>query len=200
METINAWDFDNQLVIREIDTYPQPAYKDLVAESLNAHPFLLWQESLGRSDTAKLQDLKSRQANLFKLRLGVFKGDELVAACFTSQSSHFEVMMNLSFVRPEFRGRGIYSALVSKTLELTKLAGFQSVLSYHLMTNNPVLIAKLKLGFTIYGFESHAVHGTLLKMAYHHNELINRSQKFRAGQLFSMTEEELVENYGAPVV
>ena len=44
-----------------------------------------------------------------------------------------------------------------------------------------MIIAKLKLGFTIKGIEVDAVHGTLLRLNFHHNGLMKAAARFRAG-------------------
>lgn len=82
---------------------------------------------------------------------------------------------------PEFQRQGLYSSLAKKVFEITKDAGFQSVHSLHVMTNNPILIAKLKLGFQIYGFEVNTRYGALVRMIYHHNEMKRRTLKLSAG-------------------
>ena len=61
--------------------------------------------------------------------------------------------------------------------------GFQSVSSRHVMTNNPVLIAKMKLGFLVSGFEVTPVHGALIRLTYHHHEIRKAAARFRAGAI-----------------
>ena len=59
--------------------------------------------------------------------------------------------------------------------------GWQSISSRHLLTNNPIIIAKLKLRFLINGIEIDPVHGSLLRMTYHHNSLLSEAARFRVG-------------------
>jgi hypothetical protein len=75
----------------------------------------------------------------------------------------------------------LYSALLKKVIEITKEKGFQSIWSLHVMTNNPVIIAKLKKDFTIFGFEVNTRYGALVRMVYHHSEIKRRALRFRAG-------------------
>ena len=95
-----------------------------------------------------------------------------------------------SLVLPAHRKLGLYSALVRKILELSLAEGFSAVRSRHSCVNNSVLIAKLKLGFIIHGFEQDEVMGTLVKMIFHHNELRKKSALFRAGKV---GEREILE-------
>lgn len=185
--------------ITKFDKFPEDEYNSLYDETLRqVRPFLQWQEHLDETGKQKLARLGEYMQDDYKLRLGVLHEGKLIAAQYSFQVNASEVMMAMSTVRPEFRGKGIYTALARRVLEETREAGFQAVLSKHHLTNNPILIAKLKLGFTIYAIESHAVHGNLLNMVYHHNEQMKKSQRFRAGELFLFSEDDIYSNYGLP--
>ncbi len=200
MDILEKWDFAPDIQIARVDKFDEPAYTELINETLgHHHPFLMWRENLTDAQRAKIKALQERYKNDYQLRLAVLHKGELVGAQHSFQSTVTDVMMAMTTVRPEFRGRGIYTTLARKVLSETKEAGFQAVTSKHQMTNNPILIAKLKLGFKIYGTEVHAVHGTLLNMVYHHNDLMEKSLRFRAGELFLFNEEEIYEYYGGPL-
>ena len=98
-----------------------------------------------------------------------------------------------------FAGKAFIRRSPKKTIELTKREGFQSVSSKHLMTNNPILIAKLKLGFQIRGMEVDGVHGALLHMVYNHNPLIQKAFRFRVGELAAFSEDDILEYFGSPL-
>jgi hypothetical protein len=200
MNILETWDFAPDLQIARVDKFDDDAYKNLVNETLgHNHPFLIWREHLSEQQLAKLKALQEASKNDYQLRLAVLFKDELVGAHHSFQTSATDVMMAMSTLRQEFRGRGIYTALTQKVLALTNEAGFQAVTSKHQMTNNPILIAKLKLGFKFYGTEIHAVHGSLLNMVFHHNELMAKSLRFRAGELFLFSEDEIYLSYGGPL-
>ena len=183
MKILAQWDFAPDLQIVHIEAYPKDDFKNLIDDTLgNYHPLLQWQESLTDIEKTKHEALKAPLKNVYQIKLAVIHNGEMVAICSSFQESSTTVMMGISAIRNDFRGRGLYSALAKRVLEMTREAGFQAVSSYHLMTNNPILIAKLKLGFNIFGFETHAVHGTLLKMVFHHNVLMQKSLRFRAGE------------------
>jgi GNAT superfamily N-acetyltransferase len=199
MKILARWEFAPDLQIVQVEAYPKENFKTLVDETLGSyHPFLQWQEALTDIEKEKYEALKAPLKGTYQLKLAAIHNEELIAICSSFQESTTTVMMGLSAIRTDFRGRGLYTALAKRVLELTKDAGFQAVASYHLMTNNPILIAKLKLGFNIFGFETHAVHGTLLKMVFHHNALMQKSLRYRAGELFLFSDEELYEFYGSP--
>lgn len=106
---------------------------------------------------------------------------ELKGWSFGWQDSSETFFMGASAIAPELRRQGLYSQLVKCVLERTRALGFQTVSSCHILTNNPVIIAKLKLGFTVKGIEVDAVHGTLLRLNHHHNQLLNSASRFRVG-------------------
>jgi GNAT superfamily N-acetyltransferase len=184
--------------IKEFEKFPEQEFKSLKDETLSFHPFLQWEENLDHNARMKLGALKERRKGDYMLRLGIEHDGKLVAASFSFQMSTTDLMMGVSMVRPEFRGQGIYTSLCKRTLEIAKREGFQSVISNHMLTNNAILIAKLKLGFKICGLETHAVHGTLLKMVYHLNEQMAEALKYRAGEIFLFNEEQIHENFGTP--
>lgn len=186
--------------ITKFDKFPEDQYKKLINETIGTyHPFLKWEDQIDEAAKQKIAKLRALQENEYKLRLGVVENGELVALSYSYQTSAVEVIMAMSTVRPDYRGRGIYTALAKRVLEETREAGFQAVTSKHMMTNNPILIAKLKLGFKIYALETHATHGTLLNMVFHHNELMAKSLRFRTGEIFLFGEDEIYENYGLPI-
>ena len=187
-----------QFEIQEFENFPEQEFQSLKEESLSFHPFLRWEENLDDNAKTKLENLKRRHKDGYKLRLGIVHEEKLIAASFSFQMSSTDLMMGVSIVRPEFRGQGIYSALCKRTLEIAKREGFQSVTSKHMLTNNPILIAKLKLGFKICGTETHAVTGNLLKMVYNLNEQMAEALRYRAGEIFLFDEEQVHGNFCMP--
>ncbi len=71
-----------------------------------------------------------------------------------------------SGVVPEERNRGIYSQLVRLVIEHARLQGYVAILSRHAANNNAVIIAKLKLGFFVSGFEYSEVYGPLVRLTF----------------------------------
>lgn len=65
----------------------------------------------------------------------------------------------------EHRRRGLYTALLPVVLNQLRQKGFQIVFSRHTLTNNAVIIPKLKAGFVISGFEVDDRFGTLVQLS-----------------------------------
>jgi GNAT superfamily N-acetyltransferase len=190
---LREWKFSEAIKIAEVDQYPTDIHaKHIDNFIMNDVPMLPWHDSLEENVKIKLKDLKSKLKDQYKLRLAVLENGELIGWSLGWQDSFDQAsfFMGASIVVPEKRKRGIYTALVNKVLEVTKEAGFQTVWSMHLMTNNPVIIAKLKLGFNISGFEVNTLYGSLVKLTYHHSDLRKKALKFRAG---AVGEKEIMD-------
>lgn len=182
----NEWSLDNGITIAEIDTFPEEIYRTQLEEHLmGEYPMLPWREHLSENDVAKIKALRDKVQNRYDLRLALLDGDKLIGWSYGWQDvfDHSSFFMGASMVLQDYRRRGLYSELVKKVFEITKEVGFQSIWSTHVMTNNPVIIAKMRLGFTITGFESNVNYGNLVKLTYHHSDLRRRAAKFRAGAI-----------------
>ncbi|MDC0980396.1 GNAT family N-acetyltransferase [Bdellovibrionales bacterium] len=186
MNKLNEWKIDNEFVIAEVEKFPDDLYKAQLQEYLmGEYRMLPWRKQLSDVELEKVNDLKNRVKDRYDLRLALLKSEELVGWTYGWQevfdSSSF--FMGASLVLPEFQKQGLYTKLVGKVIEITKGLGFQSIWSTHIMTNNSVIIAKLKMGFCINGFESNVNYGNLVKLTYHHSDLRKRATKFRAGAI-----------------
>ena len=82
----------------------------------------------------------------------------------------------------EHRRRGIYAALLPVVLERVRTKGFQVVTSRHNLTNNAVIIPKLKAGFVISGFEVNDMYGSLVHLSYFFNPTRRKVLDVRVGQ------------------
>ncbi len=80
------------------------------------------------------------------------------------------------------RGRGLYTALLPVVLGILKREGFQTVYSRHNLTNNAVIVPKLKAGVVISGFEVDDRFGTLAQLSYFFNPLRRKVLDVRVGQ------------------
>src|SRR5437773_12010992 len=83
----------------------------------------------------------------------------------------------------QYRNKGIYSEIINRVLNYTKILGFYRVLSCHAPFNNAVLIAKLKKDFKIIGMDIDAALGINVWLCYFHNEELKRAFEFRCGSM-----------------
>lgn len=148
-----------------------------------AYPMLAWRAHLAQEARETLGVLQGAVSDRTRLTLGVFEGARLVAWSFGWQlnmDSGSFYMAN-SAVLASHRRRGLYRALLERTLIQTRELGFQVVTSRHVATNNPILIAKLQAGFQIAGLELSEVHGSLVHLRYFHNAVRREAHQVRSG-------------------
>ncbi len=184
MKLIQSWVLKNNVLMAQVDELPVELLQEQAKKFLSPeYPMLPKSYGLDAGSVEKLKTIKNRLKSQYTLRLALFQDEELIGWTDGWQDSIEQdtFFMGASLVIPSFQRSGYYSAMVQKVFEITKEAGFQSVSSLHIMTNNPVLIAKLKLGFCIYGFEVNTRYGALVRLVYHHNDIKKKALKFRAG-------------------
>jgi RimJ/RimL family protein N-acetyltransferase len=192
MEILRQHRLSESTILAEVDKFPEDLYSKQLSEWLmNEYPFLRWKEHLQEECTNQIKVLTENLKSAHKLRVGLFVNQELKGWAFGWQDSAESFYMGASAIAPDIRRQGYYSELVRYVLQRTKELGYQTVYSNHILTNNSVIIAKLKLGFTIKGIEMDAVHGTLLRLNYHHNGLMKAAARFRAG---AIGESEVLKN------
>lgn len=105
------------------------------------------------------------------INLGAFDENEnLMGFSLSYQARIYELYTQTSIVLPEFRRKGIYTALTKQILEIAKKKGYQMVTSNHVNSNNTVIMAKLKLGYKISGFEISDDFGSMVKLTHYVNE------------------------------
>ena len=140
--------------------------------------------SYAYSDTEQeaVWTLGDKLAGRFVFSLGIFYGETFVGWHIGNQFKTDTFEMTSTGILQEHRGRGLYTALVPIVLAHAKSAGFQIVSSRHNMTNNAVIIPKLKAGFVISGFEVSDRFGTLVQLSYYFNPLRRKVIDVRVGQ------------------
>ena len=67
-------------------------------------------------------------------------------------------------ILPVYQGRGVYKQLLAKFEAFLEEIGYEKVSSQHQATNRSILIAKLKVGYVIAGFELTEIWGPLVKL------------------------------------
>ena len=126
--------------------------------------------------------LAGRLSERYALGFGLFQGDTFVGRHLGQQVLAGTFEMTNTGILQEHRGLGLYTALLPIVLERLKEVGFQIVFSRHNLTNNAVIIPKLKAGFVISGFEVDDRFGTLVQLSYFFNPLRRKLLDVRVGQ------------------
>jgi len=196
LSILKIWDLDDGLKIVQVDEIPEETFQGLVHDNLLAtHPTIPWRKDLSDAMQKKHRKLKSGVENRFFLRLLVMDGETIVGmASGWQQSESTEFYMGISLVVEEYRRRGLYGQLLDVVLSVTSTMGFSAVKSSHINTNNPILIAKLKKGFIINGFELDETMGPLLKMVYYHDDTRRRAANFRSGDIRERSLIQAIKN------
>jgi len=95
---------------------------------------------------------------------------KIIAWSFGMQKTHEDFYMINSAVFPEYRRQGIYTKMMQKGVDKVTEMGFQRIYSIHKMSNNNILIPKLKFGFVITGFEVNPRFGSMVVLSYYTNK------------------------------
>jgi ribosomal protein S18 acetylase RimI-like enzyme len=129
----------------------------------------------------KVDELHKYIEDLVQIRLCAFDKGEFVGWSYSQQDKGSTLYMQNSAILPAYRRQGLYTEMVKVVMAIATDAGFQSIFSRHIATNNDVIIAKLKLGFNITGMELSDAFGTLVHLTYLPNETRKQFLDFRAG-------------------
>jgi hypothetical protein len=149
----------------------------------NMSPMLL----LAQTAHEKLgfEDRKKFTKERIKLFYGLFdEKNRFVGWSAGFQANPNEFYMMTSGVFLKYRRKGYYTKLAKTVLAKVQKLGFQMVSSNHIATNNPVIMAKLKLGFMIAGMEISDNMGVLLRLVYSFNDLRTEVLKYRTGEVY----------------
>ncbi len=140
------------------------------------------QAALSEEEHAAMARLRERLGTPYQLNIGIYHHGGLVGWSFGFQASSEKYYMVNTGIYPQHQGKGIYTALLPRILDILQREGFQIVYSRHTATNNQVLVPKLKAGFIISGFEISDMFGLLVHLSYFFNPLRRKVMDVRAGQ------------------
>ena len=192
-QVINSWPLEDGLIIHQLSELNESHHNMTRKYFDQSYPILRWRQELSESENNELsllnQNLKARAS----INLIIYKGEEIIGWSYGWQGG-FETgtyYMANSCIIPEYRNQGLYSILLKKTIEIARELNFQTITSRHVVSTNPILIAKLKAGFNISSVEMSEVHGTLVHLTYFMNKLRAESYKVRTGLQRSNTSEVL---------
>lgn len=145
-------------------------------------------------DTTSLRtdhNLNENKAGLYSLNLGLFHGDKIIGWSDGGQTHKNTYYMQNSAVLSEYRRKGLYSKLLDIVLAETKNEGFLEVTSNHNTMNQKIIMAKMKKGFFISGFEVSAKYGLTVQLTYCHCEKLKKMHEFRVGKRIDDSIKEL---------
>jgi GNAT superfamily N-acetyltransferase len=149
------------------------------ANTLKVFPGQLMSEG----EKKAVQDLSRRLGTLYRLNLGIYHDGQFIGWSFGVQADEDRFSMINTGILPDHQGKGVYTALLPRILEILQAQGFQVVFSRHVVTNNRVLVPKLKAGFVITHLELSDTFGLLVHLSYFFNPRRRKLLDFRAGQL-----------------
>ena len=154
-----------ELTLRPLDTVPEPELAALSDEAFgHEQPSELLAEVVAAEAAARSAQTEEKPLGTFGL--AALRSNKLVGWTqgFRVGSNQFH-MLNSGVANAE-RRTGVYSQLVQAVLVHAKSHGYCTVRSLHVATNTPVIVAKLRLGFFIAGFEYSEVYGPLVQLKY----------------------------------
>lgn len=154
--------------------------KDLV---FSENTFIQIEDLMSESEKEKLSKLNRLIDNKYKLRLYILKGNTRVGWFMGEQISRETFYMRNTGIFKEFRNKGIYTRFLSVLREILREKGFQKITSSHIVTNNNVIVPKLKAGFMITGFEISDRFGLFVNLTYNFNEIRNKIMRYRTGEI-----------------
>lgn len=158
---------DPSLEIRLVPQFEEPRFTRLAEQIFgdqSRHQLMTGRMPPEEQDG--IRHLRSTLPPRERVRIGAFHGENLVGWCHGWFDGPAQFYMANSAVLPDYRRQGVYSALVMAMVEEVGLRGVSKVFSHHVATNNPVLIAKLKLGFVFSGMSFSEEMGMLVQLSY----------------------------------
>ena len=176
----------------ELETVDQEVFQPIFKEHMAAHfhkdrDLYMPQSLLAPVEKEKLQALQNRfsKSTLVQLQYLLYKVTgsvrELAGWTWGIQIDGGTFYMANSVVFPEHRRQGLYSKMVAQIVSDAEELGFLKIKSLHVASNNPVIIAKLRMGFFIQGVEQDERYGTLVKLIYYTKDHGKRVFEFRTG-------------------
>lgn len=170
----------SELTQEEVDEKIQPLISCAFGETFSYSVF----DIRTQKELAEFPRLKESFRKREFIYLGAFSDSgELLGYSLSYQSRVYEIYTQTSVVLPAFRRQGVYTELTKTVLKLAEERGYQMVVSSHVPSNNSVIVAKLKLGFRISGFELSDDFGSLVKLTYYLNDKRSKMFDVRSGFL-----------------
>ncbi len=172
------------LRIERCAALPEPHWSQLVEQSLLSGTG--YRSSLDLLPASRRARVEARRASAREGRVhhcfAAWEGSSFVGGSVTWENRPAHLYMQMSAVLPSHRRRGVYSTLVQDVVAWAREQGFVEISSLHVATNNPVLIAKLSLGFQLTGMRLDPEFGTLVSLALPLDPSRDALRRFRSGE------------------
>lgn len=166
------------VTLRTVERFPEPAFTALVDRLLHEPDRRETQERfLGATATPPTR------SEAQQVRIGAYAGETLVGWSHGLLAHTGVFHVSSSAVEPAYRRQGVYTRLVDAMEEAARGLGCTRIESHHRTANAAVLIAKLKLGYTIVGTEFTGEMGLLVKLSRQLDHRRDALLQARAGTL-----------------
>jgi hypothetical protein len=119
----------------------------------------------------------------YLLKLLILEDKELVGFHTGYESSAGIYYMQTSAIVPQYRSKGIYSKTLSILIQHLWQEGFHKITSRHYITQNNIIVPKLKAGFLIQGFEADPRFGQLINLSLYKFDDTKIQAQYRSGQI-----------------
>lgn len=149
----------------------------------NQSPIFYLSDCFNEQEAAKNKELKNKLGQPLRIYLGLFDGDEFIGWSWGLQESADTFYMANSGVLPQHRRNGFYIKMLDHMVVLAEGHGFQKIYSRHTVTNNSIIIPKLRRGFVISSIEISPAFGALVHLCYFPKPLIKKIMNFRVGEI-----------------
>lgn len=156
--------------IERVERYDEAVYAELMERNLGP--------SVSTTAIRRMR-CESFEKRAESIRLGAFDEERLIGLSWGAAKSPSCFVMHVSLVEEEYRGQGIYTAMLDMMLSATR--DYDEVESHHHMLNNEIMAIKLRRGFHIVGFDQSILIGPRVTLRYFHNEALLSLMRQRAG-------------------
>ncbi len=160
-----------------------PLFLKLKDQHFADHLFFWPPDIYSQAEKDNVEALGQNMGQPFRLNLGLYHHEELIGWSWGYQSTKDTFHTCNSVVFPTHRRKGLYTRIMQQLMDDVLKMGFQTITSCHTVTNNDVLITKLKFGFVITGFDISDANGLVVKLTYFTNPLRRKILGFRAGRV-----------------
>jgi GNAT superfamily N-acetyltransferase len=132
--------------------------------ALDPRPDLDLAPLYGEAEREHIADLDALLPAPLEHRVVLHAAGAPVGAYWGRQEEFGRYYMIDTILHPDWRGRGIYRALIARIEAAARASGFREMYSRHRADNNAVLVPKLRAGWVIAAFEVTLLHGLVVHL------------------------------------